>query len=506
MVVILKLKRLCYLGGIGGSMANKILLNPFADIKGFIKSNKFNIVFTFLLGFLTFGIRIIYLNYGMDTLNYMSNNDDYLKHWIRIGRPGMYFFKKLFGPYMNIWLANISFVIFLCAASVALCFLATLKLQLKQINISKNKLLIIPSLLITSPLFIQQYYFDLQNFEFSLSIFLVVTAIISSLYTNTINKWWIYLFQLICLFVSFSVYQSFPLFVAVVIIYCIYLDLYCDFTNGNKKTIRSLFRSYLPTVINTVVSFALYEMLEKMMLNIFDLRKSSYLTGQILWGGGEPTTLTIKRIALIIKSQLFTDFSYSFNCSLLIGIFLILFVWVIKYLGDDSNIVNSILFLILLICLVVLAFSFVILLGNTPTPRAYVPTYPLINTILFFISILYLNKKLLVNSLLLIVAIFSAKQLLLSTNLLQADQIRYEQDLQFINRIEVQLDNRHVNPETHKLMLIGYRDNNTALNIEDDLVGMSMLRFGDFTGNTNAMTENVVSIMNLNGYNIKGGL
>lgn len=102
MVVILKLKRLCYLGGIGGSMANKILLNPFADIKGFIKSNKFNIVFTFLLGFLTFGIRIIYLNYGMDTLNYMSNNDDYLKHWIRIGRPGMYFFKKLFGPYMNI--------------------------------------------------------------------------------------------------------------------------------------------------------------------------------------------------------------------------------------------------------------------------------------------------------------------------------------------------------------------------------------------------------------------
>lgn len=82
------------------------------DLKKFIVDNKFNVIFTFILGFTTFGIRITYLNYGMDTLNYMYDNNEYLNHWIKIGRPGMYFFKKLFGPYMNIWLANLSFVIF----------------------------------------------------------------------------------------------------------------------------------------------------------------------------------------------------------------------------------------------------------------------------------------------------------------------------------------------------------------------------------------------------------
>ena len=101
-----KIKGIVFIEFIGGEM-DKGLTRLANDLKKFIVDNKFNVIFTFILGFTTFGIRITYLNYGMDTLNYMYDNNEYLNHWIKIGRPGMYFFKKLFGPYMNIWLANV---------------------------------------------------------------------------------------------------------------------------------------------------------------------------------------------------------------------------------------------------------------------------------------------------------------------------------------------------------------------------------------------------------------
>lgn len=214
---------------------DKGLIRSVNDLKEFIINNKVNVVFTFMLGFITFGIRIVYLNYGMDTFNYMYDNHEYLNHWIKIGRPGMYFFKKLFGSYMNIWLANISFAIFLCITSLGLCFLAVRKLQLRGNSIEKNKLFIISSILITSPLFIQQYYFDLQNFEFSFAMFLIVIAVISNLYINPNNKYLISIFQIIGFLIVFSIYQSFPLFVIIIIIFCIYLDLYSDYRRQGKK-------------------------------------------------------------------------------------------------------------------------------------------------------------------------------------------------------------------------------------------------------------------------------
>lgn len=472
------------------------------DLKKFIVDNKFNVIFTFILGFTTFGIRIIYLNYGMDTLNYMYDNNEYLNHWIKIGRPGMYFFKKLFGPYMNIWLANLSFVIFLCITSLGLCFLATKKLQFREVSIGKSKLIIIPSVLVTSPLFVQQYYFDLQNFEFSFSMSLIVIAVISSLYSYFFSKRGIIIFQVICFLIAFSVYQSFPILVCVLIIFCMYLDLYCDFIEKSGETIRKLSNKYLHLVLSIVTSFLLYELFEKLMLFSFGLRKSGYLTGQILWFH-EPVEITFRRILLTIKSQLFTGFTYSFNISLIVGIFLVLIIWIFKYILDNNSLFNTISFLVLLISLVILVFLFVLLLGNEPASRAYVPVYPVTSSLLLFISALFIKRRSLLSLLTIIVSIVTVKQLILTTNLLQADQFRYEQDLQLINRIETSLDSRHINPETHKLMLIGYRDNNTSLNIEYDVVGMSMIKFGYFKGISNAMTMNVVKIMNLNGYNIK---
>lgn len=60
-----------------------------------------------------------------------------------------------------------------------------------------------------------------------------------------------------------------------------------------------------------------------------------------------------------------------------------------------------------------------------------------------------------------------------------------------------------INPAETKLMIVGYHNHTTPLNIQSDLVGESMFEFGDFTGNTSAMTENIVFLMNQGGYDIQ---
>lgn len=75
----------------------------------FIKKNKLLVSYTFLLGLVTYAVKIFSFSYGMDTLNFITLQDTYLMHWIQIGRPGMYFFKKyITSQYINVYIAVMS--------------------------------------------------------------------------------------------------------------------------------------------------------------------------------------------------------------------------------------------------------------------------------------------------------------------------------------------------------------------------------------------------------------
>lgn len=177
----------------------------------FIKKNKLLVIYTFLLGLITYAIKMFSFGYGMDTLNFINLQDAYLMHWIQIGRPGMYFFKKyITSQYTNTYIANLCFVIFLCITSLVICNIASVKLRNEQsVYISERlRLFIIPSLFITTPLFVQQAYFVLQNIEFSFSM-LIVTFVALLIALGLNNKVEFRFLSIFGLFIAFSCYPKF---------------------------------------------------------------------------------------------------------------------------------------------------------------------------------------------------------------------------------------------------------------------------------------------------------
>lgn len=467
----------------------------------FIKKNKLLVSYTFLLGLVTYAVKIFSFGYGMDTLNFITLQDTYLMHWIKIGRPGMYFFKKyITSQYMNIYISNLCFVIFLCMTSLVICSIADVKLRNEQNTyVSEQlRLFIIPSLFITTPLFIQQAYFVLQNIEFSFSM-LVVTFVALLVALELNNKLEFRFISVLGLFIAFSCYQSFPIYYLGLLIFLAFLDVYKSWRDSEQISVVILFKNYINPILDMLIAFVGYEIFSKVMLHIFHLKASSYLGGKILWGK-EAFSTTLKSTLFSIKNTLLTGFTYSFNIALLIGLIGLVVIWITQYLTKRKG---GFAFLILLVGLLLDAFFFNLLLGNAPVPRALVPSYCLVVVIVFFICSLYIKKNIFLILLEILAVLVAGKQMLLTTNLIQADQVRYNQDQMLIERIETQLDSLNINPNKTKLMLVGYHNDVTPLNVQDDLVGESMFEFGDFTGNTSAMTENIVMLMNQGGYDIK---
>lgn len=490
----------CHDSALLGFWFNKYWEKNMSNIN-FIKKNKVLVIYTFLLGLITYAVKLFSFGYGMDTLNFITLQDTYLMHWIEIGRPGMYLFKKyITSQYMNIYIANFCFVFFLCITSLVICNIASIKLVDEQGNqfSEQLRLFIIPSLFITAPLFVQQAYFVLQNIEFSFSMLLVTFTVL--LFVMKINNR--IEFRLLAIFsltIAFSCYQSFIIYYIGLLIFVAFLDVHKSWQNGRQTGLINLFKKYCIPIFDMFIAFAGYEIFSKVMLYTFHLKASSYLGGQILWGKKAFST-TLKLTLVSIKNTLLTGFSYSFNVALLIGLIGLVIIWITQYVVKRNN---ECIFFILLMGLFLDTFFFNILLGNTPASRALVPSYCLVVAIVFFICSLYIKKNALLILLEVLVFLIAGKQIFLTTNLIQADQVRFYQDQAMISRIETQLDTMNINPNDTKLMLVGYHNNVTPLNIQDDLVGESMFEFGDFTGNTSAMTENIVFLMNQGGYNIR---
>ena len=58
-------------------------------MKHFIKENKGLAIYSFLIVFATYGIKLFNNTYAIDTMHLMTNYRGYLKHWVSIGRPGL---------------------------------------------------------------------------------------------------------------------------------------------------------------------------------------------------------------------------------------------------------------------------------------------------------------------------------------------------------------------------------------------------------------------------------
>lgn len=184
----------------------------FENIKYFILNNIGMVVCSLILTFVIYLVKITTPAIGMDTNQYLYDSNVYTRHWLSIGRAGQVLLKKIF------WRNNANFILWnilgVFIFIIAIIYFVYLLQKITKLN--KNNFLIPTLLILSSPLFVFQFYFVLQIFEFSICLLFVLFSIHIIEFTN-INNIIKSIMVAVLLGISFGVYNTFVLFYTVVI-------------------------------------------------------------------------------------------------------------------------------------------------------------------------------------------------------------------------------------------------------------------------------------------------
>lgn len=145
-------------------------------IKGFAKfcSERRNLViFSLVVTALVYGCRIFSQSVTLDT-DYMINMPGYMYNWLDIGRYGLIVTEKIFGvrwynPYVNSAFAYVTINLFLLVFCYVFEFISEKK--------NSNNYYVFCAVVITHPVWMNQWIFKLQNFQVAFSILLVAVAL-----------------------------------------------------------------------------------------------------------------------------------------------------------------------------------------------------------------------------------------------------------------------------------------------------------------------------------------
>lgn len=253
----------------------------------YIKDNRKIIFFVLLLSFVLFAQKIIYPSVGYDTDQYLSNPEETHRVWISHGRYALAWMSHYLGRlWMDPHVANALTCINVTIYTVL--FLAFLNLLYTERDRKRD--ILIEILLISSPVFLEQYYFTLQTVEVSFSIILMIVAYICTYYwiMEQRNRYGVVTFLLL-VFV-FGIYQTH------VVLYIIGVLLILLKVNHeeSKENFNYIFKCSL--VWSS--SLAAYYVIKKLVGDFMNIPDSGYLTGQITWLSGT----IVEACFMIVKS------------------------------------------------------------------------------------------------------------------------------------------------------------------------------------------------------------
>jgi len=346
--------------------------------------------------------RIINVSIGYDTDLLILNPKNIMDSWLSLSRYGLVFLKYIFHLYSNVDIRMFNILTTINVFIYSILFLYFLNIDRKS-NTLKNVLPIV--LLTTSPILLEQYGFTLQSVEVSFGFILMMISFIFTYYYLKDNKK-IYLLIIIPLLVlCFGIYQAF-------------LNLY---VLGALISIYKLGNNYKKNIIKTFIIFListiLYYGIGHLVINIFNIENSSYLTNQIGWSNGILSTFIV-----LIKDYIKVIIGYGNILNL--GYLLCLIVLVLCFIKNRKGNIN--LVILLLIILSPLLLNFVT--GSILVYRSLF-TIPFMISFIFF-EFYNLNKCIKVLFILLIIS-----QVVHCYLLMIGDYNRYKNDVYISEKI-----------------------------------------------------------------------
>lgn len=388
---------------------------------GFLKKNKIQLLIVFVVGIFAYSIKLGMYSVSIDTEILIYHPEAMLKSWIAIGRWGLVAVKNLFHflP-INIILTNIcAFLIFFI--SIMVWFANLDKISKKENKFAKT---IFGLIVITAPIFAEQFYFSLQSVEVAIAFLGLAIAVFFQEKWITNNKVWAIFPAVLFVTYAFGCYQAFiPLYISV-----------CVFDYIVKYDGKINMKQILKYLLIFGISFILNVVIDRMAKNIYGVHDSGYLKNQILWGT-ERKYITITRILHSISNS-FMGIGY--HETLAYGIAFVLMTIVVAEKRDFYK--NKFFYLAYMVFFVVAPFATTILKGTIEAARARFVIPFVTGFALYYVLSNTENKKIL--KLAKITAIYAIiVQTVITFSLFYIDNQRYHEDVKIANKIEEDLKN-----------------------------------------------------------------
>jgi len=238
----------------------------------YCKKNKKMIVVVLCFSILIFLQKILVFNIGYDTDQYLADISETRKTWLSSGRYMLAFVDfiiRKIGYNMHIFYL----ITAINVAISTILFLGFLNLLYKKDDFIRDILTAI--ILISSPIFLEQYYFSLQAIEVSFSIALMMLAYLQ-VYWWMVDGRRIYSATVILtLSCCFGFYQSnVVLFIVGVLIILLAIN-----EEDTKKNINYITKCF----VIWILSLCGYLIIKKIVLICLNIEKGEYLESQITW-------------------------------------------------------------------------------------------------------------------------------------------------------------------------------------------------------------------------------
>lgn len=454
--------------------------------KSFIIGNIRLLVVTYLVIGLSFGAKIFYYNYSIDSEEFLifAPRNGFIQ-WAQMGRYGLFFLKKyVFGYSLNVFFINVFTYLLLGVMTIFICYILYILYGER-----KKGLWIIPMIFVSSPILLEQYNFILQSLEVVISN-LIVCISVYCVYLYTCNKKLLILVISTILGVcSFSVYPSnYVTFVVLAIV--IILSL----VNNSEKELTFIYilETVVPYVSVFIIAFFSNNFFYRISMKLLNVEKISYVESSIPWG-----KIPVREIFKSMVTNV--DSVYKGNQTIFINkitFLLFLLSFIITLLIKK----NKLWLLLLLTFLFISANSSFLILGGIGPIRALTPYFPI--ALAFICFFMYVNIKNIYtkNLFTLGIILISLYQIKLTSFFSNQESIIFNDELNYSQELVIQLNNLGLNDiKKYKLAIYGNKDfPSSQPAIYGDVLGNGFYNW-DATGPVGS-TNRIANFLENNGY------
>lgn len=454
---------------------------------GYLKKRKL-VCFLLLLFVVLFSLqRMIWYTVGYDTASYLYWPETMLQSWYTHSRFMLVFLKRAF-PFLSGNLLALNILTYVHAYIYTILFLYFLNLKpaneqetpdVKRSLLSKEDVrdLFCGMFLVSSPFFLEQYYFTLQSAEISLCFILITISFLTTWHALTAAQTRIRLLlfgvSTILVFFTVSVYQYFAVMYLVGALFCL--------IKLQKTDPRSNLLAILQCAVVFLIGIAFYVIVNKLVLSMLGLAPDSYL-------GNEWTRL--ERSAVMVRVvDAFASTLKGYGHAYTLSFFLAIFYLLIRFFRADKKRTWEHFYYL---CMLLAPYLLVLFWGNLLLERTAIAfTY-----VTVFVYFLALNDPDKIAGLYRVLLIgYTAIQVFRCQRMLYGDHLRYEGDLAIAHKI---YEDCSLTPDTQVFFMGKERtEENTPL-YKGATIGSSFFEWG--IDDEQVSQEAIYTFMALEGY------